>query len=178
MKKLLYILPLTVAFLFACGGGTESTEGTDETESTEEVVEAAEGTATDLSDFGLPYALVIPDAGSAQISENDWGGVEIVNGDGFMISLSFGEGNLELLKSDLNDDAVYTSTILDEGENYIVYKREIPDAGVTPEVHFMYVATFGEDVIEVQNMKDVTYEEGAIKTMLSSAKSMTTAGGI
>jgi len=177
MKKLLYILPLTTAFLLACGGGTESTEETQDSSATEENIEAAQGAATDLSDFGMPYSIVIPDAGSAEITENDWGGIEIINGEGFMITLSFGEGNLELLKSDLEGDAVYTSTILEEGENYIVYKREIPDAGVTPEVHFMYVASFGEDVIEIQNMKDVTYGEDAIKNMLASAKSFASAGG-
>jgi hypothetical protein len=169
MKKLFYIIPLTIAFAYACGGGGETTEESAGAESTEEAI-VATGTAVDLGDYGMPYSMMVPDAATAQISENDWGGVEILNGPGFMVQVAFGEGDLTMFKSQLND-GIYTSTILDEAENYVVYKREIADAGVAPEVHFMYVATFGEDIIEISNLKENVYDEATIKKMLAAAKS-------
>ena len=46
-----------------------------------------------------------------------------------------------------------------------------------PEHHFMYVLRLEGDAIEVQNSKDATFSEEAIRAMLASAKSLTVKGG-
>jgi len=174
MKRLLYILPIALLPILSCGGSGEETN-TDSDVVVEEDGEVATGSATDLSEYGMDYTIVIPEKAGVQteITANDWGGIEIKRGEGFMMSIAYGEGDIDLVKFDMEDDLVYKYDILDESENHLVYKREIEGSGMQAEFHFIYVLSFDDDVIEVQNSKDATFSEEAIKKMFSSAKSLT-----
>lgn len=134
---------------------------------------AMQGNTKDLSEYGLNYTIVLPDDQSTQtdIMANDWGGIEIMKGENFMLQIAFGEGDIELLKSDLNSDLVYKTEILEESPDLILYKREIPNTEMDPEYHFMYVHREGSDAIEIQNIKAATFNEEMIRKMLQSAKS-------
>lgn len=171
MKKAKYIFPVLLSALIACGGGGEQAAENDENAATE--TEAVSGSETDLTEYGMPFSITVPDGGNSQteIMANDWGGIEIVKGESYMVSIAFGEGDVDLLKFDLEEDLVYKSTILDEGENFMLYKREIPESGMEAEHHFMFVFDAGEDAVEITNMKDVIYSEEAARAMLNSAKS-------
>lgn len=178
MKKINYILPFVVSALMACGGGDGQTgeEAGGENAATEESIE---GVATDLTEYGMPYSITLPEGGSGEltITATDWGGVEINKGDNFRMSIAYGEGDLDLLKFDLEEDLVYKAEIIEEADNYVVYKREIPDSGMDAEYHFMYVVPAGDEAIEITNSKDVTHNEEAIRKMLASAKSFKANGG-
>ncbi len=127
----------------------------------------------------MDYTIVLPEKANVEtaIMANDWGGIEIKQGEGFQLSIAYGEGDIDLLKFDMEEDLVYKSEILDEGENYIMYKRQIEGSGMDPEVHFMYVILVQDDAIEVQNSKDVSFSEESIKVMLTSAKSLAAKAG-
>jgi hypothetical protein len=170
MKKIKYIIPVFISALIACGGGGETAAESEENGT--EATEAISGAETNLSDYGMPYSIVVPDAGSGEVEimANDWGGVEIVKGEGYMMSIAYGEGDLDLLKFDMEEDLVYKSTIIEEGENFILYKREIPDSGMDPEYHFMVVFSVDGEAIELSNMKDMIFSEEAVRNMLNSAK--------
>jgi len=175
MKKLLYILPIALLPMLSCGGSGEQTETEEEgiVEGSAEEAEAS-GVSTDLSEFGMDYTIILPEKSNVQteISANDWGGIDIKQGEGFMLSIAYGEGDIDLLKFDMEDDLVYKSEILEDSENLILYKREIEGSGMDPEYHFMYVLRLEGDAIEVQNSKDATFGEEAIKAMLTAAKSL------
>ncbi len=179
MKKLLYILPIALLPVLSCGGGGEQTESEEGTAEETSVEAEATGVSTDLSEFGMDYSIILPDKSNVEtvIASNDWGGIDIKQGEGFILSIEYGEGDIDLLKFDMEDDLVYKYEILDEGENYLVYKREIEGSGMDPEYHFMYVIRLEGDAIEVQNSKDVTFSEESISAMLSAAKSMSVKGG-
>ena len=169
MKKIKYIIPVFISALIACGGGGETAAESEEngTESTESI----SGAETELSDYGMPFIIVVPDAGSGEVEiiANDWGGVEIVKGEGYMMSIAYGEGDIDLLKFDMEEDLVYKSSIIEEGENFIIYKREIPESGMEPEYHFMVVFPVDGEAMELSNMKDVIFGEKAVRNMLQSA---------
>ena len=181
MKKTLFIIPVIALAMIACGGGGE-TGGEDAAaeETTEEAGDAAlTGAATDLSEYGMNYTIVLPQKNNVQtvITETDWGGVEVQAGEMFWLTIAYGEGDIDLLKFDLEEDLMYKSEILEESENHLLYKREIENSGMDPEFHFMYVLRLEGDAIEVQNSKDASFNEEAIRAMLASAKSMAEKGG-
>ena len=170
MKKYIYLLPILAIALISCGGG----DSTDQTENASEETTEMAGVLTDLSQYGMNYTIVLPDKKNVEteITATDWGSVEIRQGNMFMISIGFGEGDIDLLKFDLEEDLVYKSQILEESPNHLVYKREIQDSGMEPEYHFLYVMRLTGDAIEIQNLKDATFNEESIKTMLQSAQSL------
>ena len=57
MNRFKYILPLVISALLACGEGGEGA-------SEEDAVEAISGTSTDLSEYGMPYSITVPDGNS------------------------------------------------------------------------------------------------------------------
>ncbi|MEQ8325070.1 MAG: hypothetical protein RIC15_02925 [Vicingaceae bacterium] len=176
MKKFIYLLPFLIAGLMACGGGETDSESEDTQMG--EADQAIKGVETDLSDYGMPYTITIPDGQAELIIEAfDWGGVQIARGENFIMSIAYGEGDIDILKFDMEEDLIYKSEILEEGDNYIMYKREIPDSGMEPEYHFMYVDSGPDEAIEITNSKDVNYGEEAIRKMLASAKTFKAKAG-
>lgn len=171
-KSITLISAFLIVLLSACGGGDSSTDQT-EGQASEEMSDMQGMTELNLTDYGLDLSIMIPDenTGVAEVIATDWS-VEIRVGEGFMISVSIGEGDLELLKSDLMEDLVYKAEILDESESHIVYKREIENSGMEPEHHFFLITDIDGDQYDVQNLKDVTYSKEAIDRMLMSAKSI------
>ena len=170
MKKIKYIIPVFISALFACGGGGEP--AAENEENSTEATETISGAETDLTEYGMPYSIVVPSAGSGQveITANDWGGIEIVKGEGYMMSIAYGEGDIDMLKFDLGEDLVYKAEIIEEGDNFLFYKREIPESGMAPEYHFMVVYSVDGEAIELTNMKEVIFSEEAARNMLNSAK--------
>lgn len=168
MKKLIYILPMIILALTSCGGDNAGKEDSANAENPEMT-----GVVTDLATYGWNYSITLPDKKNVQteINATDWGSVDIRQGDMFVMSIAFGEGDLDLIKFDLEEDLIYKSQILEESENHIVYKREIEDSGMEPEFHFMYVIKLSGEAIEIQNSKDFTFNEEAIRNMLASARS-------
>lgn len=178
MKRLIYLIPVIALSLIACGGGGEGASSGEDNAA--EGASTMEGVNTDLSEYGMDYTIVLPENKSVltDVVATDWGGIEIRQGESFMLSIAYGEGDIDLLKFDLEEDLVYKSEILEESENHILYKREIEGSGMDPEFHFLYVLSEdGGDAIEIQNLKETSFKEEAIRKMLESAKSLSAKGG-
>jgi len=170
MKKL--ILALIVApFLFimpSCGGG-------------EEVV-VEDSTAMlmpnhvwlNLSKYGMEVSIQIPDStvGLAEIVHTNSGAIEISVGKNFGISVSFGEGDIALLKEDLNSDAVFKSELLIDEPGALLYSRTIPDTEIETQHHFFYTTNINNAIYEVKTLDIETYGKKATEEMLKTAKTL------
>jgi hypothetical protein len=169
MKKVFpYFLVLILATVTACGGSSENAETTEEQVNTAGMVEL------DLNPYGMPLSIMVPDqsVGAAEVLPNEFGGVDIRVGKNYAVSLAFGDGDVVLRRTDLQDDLVYESTIHTNEANLLVYERNIPGASIDPEHHFYFTTTIGADVFDVQNLVEQTYGKAAIEKMVISAKTL------
>jgi hypothetical protein len=170
MKRLTYLFTTIIVLSFsACGGEVE------ENEETIEVVELKGFEELNLSEWGFNLTLMVPKAeihGDPEIVETENGALEIVVGLDFGIEIMYGEGDIKLLKMDLKDNLVFTSEIIKEEENAIIYTQDIPDSGVKTQNHFLYKAEVGADVFEVRDLVDGEFGSGMIEKMLEAAKTI------
>src|SRR3989338_8517660 len=167
MKPIKYFsIIFTLLILFSCGG--------------DEVVEAPQielkgYEALDLNPWGFQMSVMVPNAeenGEPEVILSERGALEIQVGQAFGIEIMFGEGDIELLKMDLKEDLVFSSEIVKEEENAIIYKQDIPDSGIKTQNHFFYKAQVGTDVYEVRDLIDGSYGLGMIENMLNAAKTL------
>lgn len=174
MKQITYLLALSISLsFFSCGGNNEE----NNTEQKEEVkVNSLRGyEELDLNQWGFQMSIMVPNAeenGAAEVTLTERGALEIVVGQSFGLEIMYGEGDLELLKMDLKEDLVFTSEIVKEDENSLVYKQDIPDSGVKTQNHFFYRAQIGTDIYEVRDLIDGNYGLGMIEKMLDAAKTI------
>lgn len=129
----------------------------------------------DLNPWGFQMAIMVPNAednGEPQVVLTERGALEIVVGQTYGIEIMFGEGDIELLKMDLKEDLVFTSEIIKEEPNALIYKQDIPDSGIKTQNHFFYKAQIGTDVYEVRDLIDGSYGQGMIESMLNAAKTL------
>ncbi|MCO6499133.1 MAG: hypothetical protein J5I47_02005 [Vicingus serpentipes] len=170
MKQLAYILSAFLLISFVSCGDKSS----DVTEDVE-MVELKGYEEINLSKWGFNMSVMVPNAeenGEPQIELTQMGSVQIIVGAGFGIEIMYGEGDIELLKTDLKEDLVFSSEILKEEENALVYTQDIPDSGVKTQHHFFYKAQLGENIYEVRDLMDGEYGEGMIEKMLAAAKTI------
>lgn len=168
MKKLAYIFSAILLIAFTACGDTP-------VETTEEVIVLKGYEELNLSEYGFNLTVMVPEAetnGEAQVVLTERGALEIVVGTDFGIEIMYGEGDLALLKSDLNDDLVFVSTIVSEDSTSIVYSQDIPDSGVKTQNHFLYKAVVGSDIYEVRDILESDYGLGMIDKMLAAAKTL------
>ncbi|MDG1476237.1 MAG: hypothetical protein P8Q14_03755 [Vicingaceae bacterium] len=171
MKKTIYILTLIATItLVACGGSeTENTTENVETVSLKGLEEL------NLSEYGYDLVIMIPKAeinGVADVKLTERGTLEIVIGMDYGLEIMFGDGDIELLKTDLKEGLVFNTEIITEEKNAIVYTQDIPDSGVKTQNHFMYRAEVGENIYEVRDIVEREYGLGMIEKMLESAKTI------
>lgn len=172
MKQLAYILSAFVIIGFTSCGDKEADDSTTEDL---EVVDLKGYEEINLSKWGLNLTMMVPNAdenGEPQIELTEMGSLEIIVGPGFGLEIMYGDGDIELLKKDLKEDLVFTSEILKEEENAVIYTQDIPDSGVKTQNHFFYKAQVGSDIFEVRDLMEGEYGEGMIEKMLSSAKTI------
>ena len=172
MKRISYFIILIVfVSLTSCGGdntelSTENIEAPKELKGYEEL---------DLNQWGFQMSILVPNAeqnGEAQVVLTERGALEIVIGSSYGIEIMYGEGDIDLLKMDLKEDLVFTSEIVKEEANYIIYKQDIPNSGVKTQNHFFYRAQLGTDVYEVRDLIDGNYGTGMIDKMLESVNTL------
>ena len=170
MKRLTYLFVTIFVLSFAaCGGDTDATDETVET------VELKGFEELNLSEWGFDLTVMVPEAdthGDPEVLLTERGALEIVVGLDFGLEIMFGEGDIALLKMDLQDDLVFTSEIIKEEDNAIIYTQDIPDSGVKTQNHFLYKAEVGTDIFEVRDILDGEFGEGMIEKMLSAAKTI------
>ena len=132
------------------------------------------GVLTDLSAQGMDFTIVLPEKENVltQVNANNFGGIDIRQGESFALEPAYGEGDLDMVKFDLGEDLVYKSTIIEESPEHLLYKREIEGSGIAPEFQFIYVLKLKDDAVEVRNSKDFSFTEESAKAMLQSARTL------
>ena len=173
MKRVTYIFTTILLLSFAACGGDKTQEiKTDEVKEDTPLKGFEE---LDLSQWGFNLVIMVPEAatnGEPEVTLTERGALEIVVGSDFGLEIMYGDGDIELLKTDLKEDLVFTSKIVKEEENALVYTQDIPDSGVKTQNHFLYKAVVGNDTYEVRDLLDEEYGEGMIEKMLSAAKTL------
>ena len=159
----------TILIFTACGGD----EGADVVENAPIELKGYE--ELDLNPWGFQMAIMVLNAeenGEPQVALTERGALEIVVGQAFGLEIMFGEGDIELLKMDLKEDLVFTSEIVKEEPNALIYKQDIPESGIKIQNHFFYKAQIGADVYEVRDLIDGSFGSGMIESMLNAAKTL------
>lgn len=172
MKKIFFALTLTAStfFLSSCGGNEEST-------TTAEIPQGM--IAYDLSQhgpIGMPCLINLPDEntgkGLPEVMEGTMGGTQVIVGKDFNIEIVVGDGDMNQKKSDIAADAVFKSTYIVDEPTAILYKSEIPDAGVV-QYHIYVIIKVGNVTYEIEDVRgEENYTEEGAKRMLEAAKSL------
>jgi hypothetical protein len=165
MKKLLVIISAITLFtsLQSCGGKKEEPAK----------VEAPAGMIVmDLSKYGKPFTIFVPDssAGKIEIVEQTWGALEIKSGKNFQLSITEDPGDMELRKKDIQGDEInkFKSFIVDEPTT-IMWESEI----TKPEFHFYTIQKIGNATYVFEDIKSSDAEpfgKEAAQRMLDAAK--------
>ncbi len=172
MKYGIYLLTIiTTLTLVSCGGSeTDAVKG-----EAEKVVSTKGLEPLNLTEYGYDLSIMVPKAdlnGAADVTLTERGTLEIVIGTDYGLEIMFGEGDIELLKTDLKEDLVFTAEIISEEKNALVYTQDIPDSGVKIQNHFMYKAVVGENTYEIRDLVANEYGLGMVEKMLESAKTI------
>ena len=170
MKKLAYLVATIFGLtLFSCSESDQSKEVKVE----EAVLKGHEPFS--LSQWGYDLKLMVPKEethGKPNVTLTEMGTIKIIVGLDFGLEIGFGEADIPLLKADLKEDLIFTSEIVKEEENALIYTQTIPDAGVKKQSHFMYKAIVGSDFYEVRDVSDNNYSVGMVGKMLEAAKTI------
>jgi len=173
MKQVKYFLILcSVVSFMSCGGDKDGADGADG-ESTSSQLKGY--TEYDLSQWGFELKMMLPNPemnGEPDIRLTERGALEIEVGEAFGIEIMFGEGDLKLLKKDLEEDLVFSHSIFKEEANALIYVQDIEDSGVREQNHFFYRAEIGRDIYEVRDLLDGGYGLDMIEKMLESSKTL------
>ncbi|PKP47145.1 MAG: hypothetical protein CVT95_05995 [Bacteroidetes bacterium HGW-Bacteroidetes-12] len=128
-----------------------------------------------LTSWGFPMSVMVPDAennGEAQVTLTNRGALEIIVGQNFGIEIIYGEGDIDLLKMDLEEDLVFSSEIIKEEENLLIYKQNIPESGIKTQYHFFQKVVIGSDIYEVRDLQGEQYEEKMIEDMIKAVQTL------
>ena len=162
MKKIFLLLAApALLFIASCGGS--KTE--DTTASLPGMME------TTISVNGNQLSIMVPDStkGKLEVTEQSWGATEIKVGKEFQISITEGEGDVALTKSDIagNDVNKFKRFVKDE-PTLVFWESEITQ----PEYHFYSVVKTGNSSYVVENIKGEIFNEKNAQTMIDASKTL------
>lgn len=164
MSKAFVLLAIPVMLIFAGCSGTKGPK--------EDVVKIKPGMMElNLKVNGNSLTITVPDSsiGKLDVVEQSWGATEIKVGKKFQLSISEGQGDIALKKSDISGDDV---------NKFKRYIKEEPttliwESGITePEFHFYTVEKVGPVFYLIENVKDDHFTEKEIQQMVESAKGL------
>lgn len=167
MKQIinLFSAALLVTTLFSCGGGKKD----------QEAIVAPQGmNVLDLSRYGKPFAIFVPDTTAAKLEviQQTYGALDIKVGNNFAISINEQAADIELRKKDIKEDEVnkFKSFIAEE-PNAIFWESEI----MKPEYHFIINHKINNTDYSIENTKSTDNEplgKDATQKMFDSAKNI------
>lgn len=176
-SKLILTAAISSAFLFtACssgGGNAEAGTESDSLSTASEVVEDySDMQEVDLSEYGMMASVFVPKSGKVEMVETSWGSVEIMVGDKFgMEVVPFGFTIAEK-KDELKQSSVFETEIIEDKDNYFLYKKTIPNSEIMEEYHFFLNQTIDGEIYEVKSMADLELKEAQARKVLKAAKSL------
>ena len=162
MKKVLLLAALpAVLFLASCGGSK-----------TEETTMSMPGMMeTTVTVNGNKLSIMVPDStkGKLEVVEQSWGATEIKVGKQFQISISEGEGDIALTKSDIaGNDVNKFQKYLKEEPTLLFWSSQITD----PEFHFYTIVKPGTISYVVEDIKGEIFNEKCAQTMIDASKTL------
>jgi hypothetical protein len=162
MKKIFLLLATPAILFFASCGGSKTEEATATMPGMME---------TTITVNGNQLSIMVPDStrGKLEIVEQSWGATEIKVGKEFQISVTEGEGDIALTKSDIagNDVNKFKRFVKDE-PTLLFWESQITD----PEFHFYTVVKPGAISYVVEDIKGEIFSEKSTQTMIDAAKTL------
>ena len=176
MKKLIShsLIILTVVFSIGCN---ETPDPNENQSKSDKNTAATVGHLIEmnLEQYNIPAIVSIPDSsyGITSVEESPTGGVVVKVGNMFQIEVAE-EGDLDLRKEDLKtgyESLVYTAEIIDEGDNFILFKQNTVNGDMAPKYRFYYVFEADGFTYSIQDWDEGgPYPEKAVQKMLHAAK--------
>jgi len=162
MKKLILLLATpAILTILSCGGSKKD----------DAAVSIPGMTEVNLKINGNQLSIMIPDStkGKMEMVEQSWGATEIKVGKNFQISISEGEGDIALAKSDItgNDVNKFKRYVKDE-PTLLFWESEI----TAPEFHFYTIVKPGTVSYLIEDIKGEVFDEKAVQTMIDAAKTL------
>ena len=162
------ILTFIVFFIYSCGN-KKSDSG----------IVAPQGMhILDLNRYGKPFAIFVPDTMAAKltITEQSTGALDIKVGKNFAITINEQAADLELRKTDIQEDEVnkLKSFIINE-PNALLWESSWEGATNEPQFHFVLNLKLGNSDYCFEDLKDPeanTFGKEAIQKMFDSSKNV------
>ncbi|MDF2437649.1 MAG: hypothetical protein K0Q95_2025 [Bacteroidota bacterium] len=162
MKKLFLLLAAPAMLILASCGGTKNEEATTTLPGMME---------TTINVNGNKLSIMVPDStkGKLEVVEQSWGATEIKVGKEFQISVTEGEGDVALTKSDIagNDVNKFKRFVKDE-PTLLFWESEITQ----PEYHFYTIVKAGNASYVIEDIKGEIFNEKGAQTMIDAAKTL------
>jgi hypothetical protein len=167
MKKIiiLFSAALLVGTLNSCGDKKKD----------QEAIVAPQGMhVLDLSKYGKPFAIFVPDtvAAKLEVVQQTYGALDIKVGKSFAISINEQPSDIELKKKDIKEDEVNKfKSFVTEEPNAIFWESEITQ----PEYHFIINQKVGNAEYSIEDIKNTDAEpfgKDAVQKMFDSAKNI------
>ena len=120
---------------------------------------------------GNSLAITVPDSsiGKLEMAEQSWGATEIKVGKHFQLSISEGQGDITLKKSDISGDEVNKfKRYIKEEPNTLFWESAITE----PEFHFYTVEKVGPGLYLIENTKEEHFTEKDVQQMKKKKKSL------
>jgi hypothetical protein len=162
----------------ACGSGGEQNEqgSTDSTEvvgqSTEEDYDQMQ--KVELSDFGLMASIYLPqeNKGPLMVEESSYGTIVMKVGERFGLEIvPFGMDIVEK-RNELEQGTVFQIEVLEERQEYMLYRKFIPGSEVLEEFHIYLTKEIDGELVAVKTLDDMELKEAQAREVLKSAKSL------
>ena len=163
MKNLILLLITpTVLFVTGCGNSKKN-------DSNSSIAGMKE---VQIKVNGTPLSLMVPSdstKGKLEVVEQDWGATEIKLGKDFQVTISEGDGNFALTKSDIagNDVNKFKRFIKDEPA-LLFWESQI----TTPEFHFYSVQKAGKISYILEDIKGEVFSEKGVQAMIDAGKTL------
>lgn len=162
MKKLILLLAAPAILTIASCGDSKKDDA---------AVSIPGMTEVNLKINGNQLSIMVPDStkGKMELLEQSWGATEIKVGKDFQISISEGEGDIALTKSDIagNDVNKFKRFVKDE-PTLLFWESEITG----PEFHFYTIVKPGTVSYLIEDIKGEVFDEKATQTMIDAAKTL------
>ena len=167
MKKIicLFSAVLLISSLNSCG---------DKSKDQEAIVAPQGMNVLDLSKYGKPFAIFVPDtvAAKLEVIQQTYGALDIKVGRNFAISINEQPADLELRKKDIKEDEVnkFKSYIVEEPTG-IFWESAITQ----PEYHFIMNQKVGNAEYSIEDIRTTEGEplgKEAVQKMYDSAKNI------
>ncbi|MDP3556613.1 MAG: hypothetical protein Q8T03_04505 [Bacteroidota bacterium] len=167
MKKLVNLLSVAIitSTLISCGGKKDE----------QEAIVAPQGmNVLDLSKYGKPFAIFVPDTTTAKllVIEQSSGALDIKVGANFAITINEQAADIELKKKDIKEDEVlkFKNYIIDE-PTAIFWESEI----IKPEFHFIVnqkIGTTDYCIEDLRSTETEPFDKETTQKMFDSGKNI------